>query len=96
MRDSSPVPTWGAVRATVADELRRLGTDNPVAEAAWLVQEGAQLEPDELIGQAAEPAAPGAVARVLELVRRRRRGEPLQYVLGSWSFRGVELVVDRR
>ena len=30
------------------------------------------------------------------MVDRRRRGEPLQYVLGIWSFRRLELVVDRR
>ena len=30
------------------------------------------------------------------LVDRRAGGEPLQYVLGSWSFRGLDLMVDRR
>jgi len=30
------------------------------------------------------------------MVERRERGEPLQYVLGIWSFRNLELVVDRR
>ena len=27
---------------------------------------------------------------------RRLQGEPLQYVLGAWSFRGLDLMVDRR
>ncbi len=35
-------------------------------------------------------------AFVRTMVDRRRRGEPLQYVLGVWSFRRLELVVDRR
>jgi len=30
------------------------------------------------------------------MVERRLNGEPLQYVLGSWSFRGLDLMVDRR
>ena len=30
------------------------------------------------------------------MVERRGTGEPLQYVLGLWSFRRLELVVDRR
>jgi release factor glutamine methyltransferase len=30
------------------------------------------------------------------MVERRRTGEPLQYVLGIWAFRRLELVVDRR
>lgn len=96
MRGSSPVPTWGALRARVTDELRRLGTPNPSAEAGWLVGEGARLGPSELVGRAVEPAVPAAVTRVLELLERRRLGEPLQYVLGSWPFRGLELMVDRR
>jgi len=43
-------------------------------------------------------AAPGplAVSRFDELVDRRAGGEPLQYVLGSWSFRSLDLLVDRR
>ncbi len=36
-------------------------------------------------------------ARVLErMVARREAGEPLQYVLGRWGFRSVDLMVDRR
>jgi release factor glutamine methyltransferase len=29
-------------------------------------------------------------------VERRLAGEPLQYVLGRWAFRGLDLLVDRR
>jgi release factor glutamine methyltransferase len=31
-----------------------------------------------------------------ELVERRLAGEPLQYVLGTWPFRHLDLMVDRR
>ena len=37
-----------------------------------------------------------ARARLRSLVERRVAGEPLQYVLGSWSFRGLDLMVDPR
>jgi release factor glutamine methyltransferase len=37
-----------------------------------------------------------AARRVRSMVDRRRFGEPLQYVLGSWSFLGLDLFVDRR
>jgi release factor glutamine methyltransferase len=30
------------------------------------------------------------------MVGRRRAGEPLQYVLGRWGFRSLDLLVDRR
>jgi release factor glutamine methyltransferase len=35
-------------------------------------------------------------ARFLAMVERRAAGEPLQYVLGSWGFRGLDLFVDDR
>jgi release factor glutamine methyltransferase len=35
-------------------------------------------------------------ARWSRLVERRAAGEPLQYVLGRWGFRSLDLLVDRR
>jgi release factor glutamine methyltransferase len=44
-----------------------------------------------------EEDAPERLAqRFADLVERRLDGEPLQYVLGSWGFRGLDLLVDRR
>ncbi len=37
-----------------------------------------------------------AAARLHEMVDRRVTGEPLQYVIGAWSFRGLDLLVDKR
>jgi release factor glutamine methyltransferase len=40
---------------------------------------------------------PEAAARMFfSLVERREAGEPVQYVLGHWSFRRLDLMVDRR
>jgi len=36
------------------------------------------------------------VAALDAMVARRRSGEPLQYVLGAWGFRRLDLLVDRR
>ena len=35
-------------------------------------------------------------ARLVELVERRASGEPLAYLLGRWTFRSLQLVVDAR
>jgi release factor glutamine methyltransferase len=40
--------------------------------------------------------AGGDAGRAGELADRRATGEPLQYVLGRWPFRSLDLVVDRR
>jgi release factor glutamine methyltransferase len=46
-------------------------------------------EPNGLLG-------PDEEAELRELVSRRARREPLQYVLGEWGFRRLTLAVDRR
>jgi release factor glutamine methyltransferase len=38
----------------------------------------------------------GDETEALDLAERRAAGEPLQYVLGTWPFRSLELRVDRR
>jgi release factor glutamine methyltransferase len=41
-------------------------------------------------------AGPADVETARRLAARRRAGEPLQYVLGHWAFRSLDLLVDRR
>jgi release factor glutamine methyltransferase len=43
-----------------------------------------------------EPATQRAVAHLDAMVARRATGEPLQYVLGRWGFRDLDLFVDNR
>jgi release factor glutamine methyltransferase len=61
-------------------------------DARWLVEELSGLDRSRWT----EPAPPGAHDRLENLVARRSAGEPLQYVLGRWAFRGLELHVDPR
>ncbi len=54
---------------------------------------------EEVLGRTVEPATPVSLsdcdaARALAL--RRAGGEPLQYVLGHWGFRSLDLAVDPR
>ncbi len=55
-------------------------------EATWIVEHAESHTGD--------PDAAAALARTL--AARRAKGEPLQYVLGTWQFRNLELGVDRR
>ena len=43
-----------------------------------------------------EPATTRSVAWFDTMVERRLLGEPLQYVVGTWGFRTLDLLVDRR
>jgi release factor glutamine methyltransferase len=59
-------------------------------------QQAAGADRDEWVALLDDPVTVRAVARVDTMVERRRGGEPLAYVLGSWAFRRVEVVVDPR
>ena len=62
------------------------------AEARWLVEEVSSLDRSRW----SEPATDVAAARLRALVQRRVAGAPLQYLVGRWAFRRLDLMVDSR
>lgn len=66
------------------------------SEAKWLVADAAGIPPGELLSFLDRPVTTDAVDAVRLLAQRRVWGEPLQYILGSWSFRHLEVAVDPR
>lgn len=69
--------------------LERLGDRS---EARWMIEEVS----GERLGAAVGDPPEKARRRLADMLERRAGGEPLQYVLGSWAFRHLELMVDRR
>lgn len=65
-------------------------------EARWLVEVATALDGAELDGALDEPVTERMVSHLDAMVARYRAGEPLQYVLGSWGFRRLDLAIDRR
>ena len=61
-----------------------------------MLEEACGLDAAEQVAEADAPATVRGAAALESLVARRLAGEPLQYVLGSWSFCGIDLLVDRR
>jgi release factor glutamine methyltransferase len=88
--------TWRAARADAIDRLAGAGILPAEAEARFLIETASGFDADDWldIADAAPPAR--AAMRLREMLERRVGGEPLQYVLGTWSFRGLDLMVDRR
>lgn len=68
----------------------------PAAEARWIVEEASGMEGAELALGLDELVTVGGVARLDAMVARRLGGEPVQYVLGHWSFRSLDLLCDPR
>ena len=76
------------------DETASLLGDRTVAR--WLCEEASGAEAGALLDEIDEPATERMVAHLDAMVARVRAGEPVQYVLGHWSFRRLDLMVDRR
>jgi release factor glutamine methyltransferase len=84
---TDPGSTW---RQHYDAAVQRLGSK---AEARWIVSEAASDPWPYLLDEVVSVRAKGYFDQMVE---RRAAGEPLQYVLGRWPFRQLELIVDRR
>ena len=70
--------------------------DSPEVDARRIVESASGTLPAEFEAVLSEPATTLAATRFHSMLERRAAGEPLQYVVGSWSFRTLDLMVDRR
>jgi release factor glutamine methyltransferase len=78
---------WAETAAVVGDR----------NQARWLCEvASASVDGDDFLARLDEPATERMVSHLDTMVARRRTGEPLQYVLGEWSFRHITLSIDRR
>jgi release factor glutamine methyltransferase len=86
----SAARTWREVLHEVTEVL-----DSP-EDARWLIAEAGGFTSAELIVALDELVPLRAGASLTRMVERRAAGEPLQYSLGHWGFRTLDLMVDRR
>lgn len=88
--------SWGELLDEATRHLERAGSDSAQLDARRIVEEASGVEPADFHRVLAEPATVRGVAAFDKMVARRSRGEPLQYVVGRWGFRHLDLMVDRR
>jgi len=85
---------------TVGEVLRSLSAQlGSTAEARWILSHAAACATPgaaRILTRPGEELPAGLQPALVEMVRRRRSGEPLQYVLGTWQFRQLEVAVDPR
>ena len=86
----------GEVLRLSTEHLAAKGSDTPRLDAERLLAKAIGLERIELYTAFDRPLTQPELAAARELVARRARREPLQYVLGEWGFRHLTLTVDRR
>lgn len=97
--DETSTVTWrelleGAI-ATLRSRDPGDGSD-PATDAARITAEALGVADAELVLHLSGRATRRGVAHLDAMVARRATGEPLQYVLGHWPFRHLDLMVDRR
>jgi len=81
------------VRELIASTAEVVGAHH---EARWLVEVATALDGAELDAALDEPVTVRMVSHLDAMVARYRAGEPLQYVLGRWGFRRLDLAIDSR
>ena len=66
-----------------------------ITPAIWAVAELAETSYERVVA-GSQDASRDVVGRAADLAKRYQRGEPLQYLLGRWAFRELDLVTDVR
>jgi release factor glutamine methyltransferase len=90
------VPTWRELVEEAVETLTGADVPDPANSARWIGRQATGTDAAEWLEVAAQPATQRQLAAFDRMVARRCEGEPLQYVVGGWGFRTLDLFVDRR
>jgi release factor glutamine methyltransferase len=94
--DGEPGVPWRAFLGEAERRLADAGLPSPEVDARRIVERVTGASGAELILALDDLATERGVAYFDAMLARREAGEPLQYVLGAWGFRHLDLFVDRR
>jgi len=88
--------SWRSLHEDAIRQLSEAGLGTVAIDARRIIEEAAGFAPGEFVLGLTQPATTRSVVYLDKMLARRITGEPLQYVLGSWGFRELDLRVDRR
>ncbi len=86
----------GEIVRQAAESIAAAGCDSPEADARVLVAKALAVSVEDLDLDGDTAVSPEAQQEIERLVARRSEREPLEYILGSARFRGIEIAVDER
>jgi len=81
------------LRRQAWDVLQAADIADPVREADWLLASVLECPLHSLIVEGDRAVSPVQLERAWTLIRRRAERQPLQYLLGTQEFRGLEMAV---
>jgi release factor glutamine methyltransferase len=88
--------TIARVLSWAAEDLARRGVkDSPRLDAELLLGRATGLDRVRLIVDSARPLAPDELDRFRQMLLRRRRSEPIAYILGEREFYGLRFSVNQ-
>ena len=93
-----PVAAWTieSLLRWAMDDFRARGIESPRLDAEVLLARALGTTRIQLVIDSKRPLAPDELARMREMVRRRRGREPVAYILGEREFYGRMFRVDKR
>lgn len=90
----SDIQVVGKLLISAQQTLECAGIANAAQEARWLLAYALEVKPHELATRSEQPVTDEQRECVLSVVRRRESREPLQYILGSQEFCGIDFSVN--
>jgi len=94
--EGSPAATVGELIDTAAEKIAGAGCEEPRQDAEVLVADALGVSVEELSRNGSGEVSPELESAIETAVTSRAGREPLAYILGRESFRGIELKVDER
>ncbi len=94
--DTDGTVSWRELYDEAVARFAGAGVDEPETSARRIVEECSGYEGAEFALGLGQLATIRGVASFDERVARRLGGEPIQYVVGSWGFRTLDLFIDQR
>ena len=88
--------TIGSLVKWATDDFRARGIENPRLDAELIVAHALGIDRMRVILDAGRPLEGVELAKLRELVKRRRSHEPMAYLLGAREFYGLRFRVDGR
>jgi release factor glutamine methyltransferase len=88
--------TVGVLLRDATDALRVSGSESARLDAELLLGHVVRADRTSLLAAPEAPVGPDHVERFLELVERRKAGEPVAYIRGLKEFYGLVMTVDPR
>lgn len=85
--------TYQQLYRQTKNTLLQAGIESPAFDASCLIKLCFGIDRQALIMRGNETAPAESISRLQSLTERRARGEPLQYLLGSWEFMGRKFSV---